>query len=134
MKTGLGIIAAFAVALFATQAQAQAQSNSQADFDAKAQQVCGNDVFALCGEAVPDRGRIEACMRRKFSQVSAPCRQFMANYGRGQAGEARVSREHRRHITRHHAPRRHTTSRHRTSRHATRHHTTRHHRKYSDRR
>jgi hypothetical protein len=130
MKTGLGIIAAFALALFAT--QAQAQSGSQADFDAKAQQVCGNDVFRLCGDAVPDRGRIEACMKRKISQVSSPCRKLMAGYGRGRS--ERHATEHRRHSTRHHASRHHYTSHHRSSRHTTHHHSTRHHHEYSDRR
>jgi hypothetical protein len=131
MKTGLGIIAAFALALFAS--QAQAQSRSQADFDAKAQQVCGNDVFRLCGDAVPDRGRIEACMRRKISQVSSPCRKLMAGYGRGQRGERRAT-QHRRHSTHHHASRHHYTSGGRKSRHTTHHHNTRHHHEYSDRR
>jgi hypothetical protein len=123
MKTGLGIIAAFALALFATQAQAQS------DFDAKAQQLCGNDVFRLCGDAVPDRGRIEACMRRKISQVSSPCRQLMAGYGKTR----RASGERHGHYVRHGSARHHYTSRH----HSTHHHSTRHHHRhheYSDRR
>jgi hypothetical protein len=44
-----------------------------------AQQACGNDVYALCQQAVPDQKRITACMQRHFKQVSAPCRRFMAD-------------------------------------------------------
>jgi hypothetical protein len=43
-----------------------------------AQRACGNDVYALCQQAVPDQKRIAACMQRHFKQVSAPCRHFMA--------------------------------------------------------
>ncbi len=45
---------------------------------AAAQQACGNDVYALCQKAVPDQKRISACLQRRFKQVSAPCRRFMA--------------------------------------------------------
>jgi hypothetical protein len=45
---------------------------------AAAQRVCGNDVYALCQQAVPDQKRITACMQRHYKQVSAPCRRFMA--------------------------------------------------------
>jgi hypothetical protein len=45
---------------------------------AAAQRVCGNDVYALCQNAVPDQNRIAACMHRHIKQVSAPCRRFMA--------------------------------------------------------
>jgi hypothetical protein len=45
---------------------------------AAAQRACGNDVYALCQQAVPDQKRITACMQRHLKQVSAPCRQFMA--------------------------------------------------------
>jgi Cysteine rich repeat len=45
---------------------------------AAAQQACGNDVYALCQQAVPDHKRITACLQRRFKQVSAPCRRFMA--------------------------------------------------------
>jgi len=43
-----------------------------------AQQACGNDVYALCQKAVPDRNRITACMQKHLKQVSEPCRRFMA--------------------------------------------------------
>lgn len=100
MKTALAVAAMLAFGVIC----AQAQGASEADM--QAQQLCGNDVFRLCGDAVPDRGRIEACMRRKFRQVSAPCRGFMAHYGKARHERVvRHSRHH--HATRHHESRRH---------------------------
>lgn len=96
MKAGFAIAAAFAVGFLCAQAQAQPAGDMQ-----QAQQLCSNDVFRLCGNAVPDRGRIEACLRRNFRQVSAPCRNFMAHYAARQHGRV-VSSRHHRHVTRHH--------------------------------
>jgi hypothetical protein len=45
-----------------------------------AQAACGNDVFALCQQYIPDHNRIAACLRAHQTQVSGTCRQFMANY------------------------------------------------------
>ncbi len=56
---------------------------------AAAQQACGNDVDALCADAVPDHKLIAACMQRHIKQVSAGCRQFMA------ASDAEMKREKR---------------------------------------
>jgi hypothetical protein len=69
---------------------AHAQSSDQA-----AQQACGNDVFALCQAAVPDRGRIEACLRRNFARVSKRCRVFMTGYGKHQRSKTHRSRTDR---------------------------------------
>jgi Cysteine rich repeat len=57
-------------------------SQAYAFDQAAAQQACGNDVFSICQEAVPDQNRIAACLRQHFKQVSTPCKQFMANYGK----------------------------------------------------
>jgi hypothetical protein len=94
------LAAAAVLALGIGCAQAQAPSNA----DMQAQQMCGNDVFRLCGDAVPDRGRIEACMRRKFKQVSSPCRSFMAHYGtqRHHRAARQSHKRHYRHSYRHH--------------------------------
>jgi hypothetical protein len=54
-----------------------------------AQQACGNDVDALCSDAVPDHKLIAACIQRHIKQDSAPCRQFMA------ASDAEMRREKR---------------------------------------
>ena len=59
-------------------APAQAQTSA----DQAGQQACGNDAFSLCGDAIPDRGRIEACLRRNYSRVSAGCKSYMASFGK----------------------------------------------------
>ena len=64
------LLATFAVAAMTTSANAFDQ--------AAAQQACGNDVFALCQQDIPDQGRITACLRKNSSHVSAQCRSFMA--------------------------------------------------------
>ena len=103
-------MAVLALALACAPAQAQSQSEQAG------QQACGNDAFSLCGDAIPDRGRIEACLRRNFSRVSAPCRHYMASFGRSH----RVVRHHyRRHrtVVRHRHVYRHRHSVHRRHRH-----------------
>ncbi len=107
MKFVLGL-AAGALLLLQTGAYAQNQ--------AAGQQACGNDVFALCQQAIPDQGRIAACLRANFRRVSPACRSFMASYGRttrtrtaGRRHEHRMSRYERRHhySSRHHRRYRH---------------------------
>jgi hypothetical protein len=46
------------------------------------QEACEADVYALCGEAIPDQDRITACLRAHWKKVSKDCRKVMANYGR----------------------------------------------------
>ena len=95
MKVVLGL-AAGALMLF--------QANAYAQDQAAGQQACGNDVFAICQQAIPDQGRIAACLRANFRRVSPACRAFMASYGRktqtrhaSRSHERRVSRHERRH-------------------------------------
>jgi hypothetical protein len=73
MKLVMGL-AAGALMLF--------QANAHAQDQAAGQQACGNDVFALCQQAIPDQGRIAACLRANFSRVSPACRSYMASYGK----------------------------------------------------
>jgi hypothetical protein len=121
MKLILPATAALALALLCAPAQAQS------DAEQAGQQACGSDVFSLCGDAIPDRGRIEACLRRNFSRVSPTCRHFMASYGHAH----RTRYAEREHYTHHHYRARYTsrhyTSHHRSYRHHTRHHPRRHH-------
>jgi hypothetical protein len=104
-------MAALAVTLIC--APAQAQSADQAG-----QQACGNDAFSLCGDAIPDRGRIEACLRRNYSRVSKGCKVYMASFGKS---------HHAARGGRHHYRSRHTARRHHAARHKTSHHRRRHH-------
>jgi hypothetical protein len=102
------ILAAF-IGLCCTQAFAQSE--------AEGQQACGNDVFALCQQAIPDRGRIEACLRANFRRVSPTCRSFITSYAKSH----RATREA--HVSRHSAHSRH----HRHHHHESRHHHAKHH-------
>ena len=45
-----------------------ASAYTQQDADA-----CTPDAFRLCQEAIPDVGRITACLTAKHRQLSAPC-------------------------------------------------------------
>jgi len=77
-------------ALLAAVAIATLSNSAQAFDQAAAQQACGNDVFALCQQDIPDKGRITACLRKNSSRVSGGCRAFMASY----AAELRHAHNH----------------------------------------
>ena len=51
-------------------------------------QACTPDAMRLCGDAIPDVAKVTACMKAKYSQLSAPCRAAMA------AGKKGVPRHH----------------------------------------
>jgi hypothetical protein len=57
------------------------------------QQACTPDAMRLCGQFVPDRAKVEACMRAHRREWSEACR-LAAGGGR------RVARGH--HVYRHH--------------------------------
>ena len=66
---------------------AHAQAGRQAPPDMQTeQQACEGDVYALCGEFIPDTDRITACLRSRWKDVSPACRTVMANYGRNHNG------------------------------------------------
>lgn len=68
-------------------------ANPAAAFDQNAAQAaCGNDVFALCQQAIPDQGRITACLRAHQKQVSPSCHQFMASTAAEMRQSARQKR------------------------------------------
>jgi hypothetical protein len=112
MKLILAATAVLALTLLCAPAQAQSAAEQAG------QQACGSDVFSLCGDAIPDRGRIEACLRRNFSRVSSTCRHFMASYGHTH----RTRYAGREHSTHRHYRTRHHTYHHRSYRHRTRRH------------
>lgn len=115
MKLILPALALLAVTLVCAPAQAQTPA------DQAGQQACGNDAFSLCGDAIPDRGRIEACLRRNYSRVSKDCKAYMASYGKSH----RAARSVRHHYRHHRATWRHHVYRHKTSRHRARYHSSR---------
>jgi hypothetical protein len=76
MKAYLPIIMGALLSMFvATELAAQTQDPAQ-----DPEQACGNDVYVLCQQAIPDEVRITACLRAHWDEVSHICRKFMANY------------------------------------------------------
>jgi len=72
MKRAAFLFGVLAAAVIAQPAGAFDQNAAQA--------ACGNDVFALCQQDIPDHTRIAACLRAHQTQVSGSCRGFMASY------------------------------------------------------
>jgi Ni/Co efflux regulator RcnB len=56
------------------------------------QQACMNDAFTVCGDAIPDRDRVAACLAQNINRVSAPCRTVMARYSKPGTAQARRER------------------------------------------
>jgi Ni/Co efflux regulator RcnB len=44
------------------------------------QQACMNDAFTVCGNAIPDRDRVAACLAQNINRISPACRTVMARY------------------------------------------------------
>lgn len=78
------ILAATLLALVATGALAQMQPMTQEQQEEMQQQqmACGNDVYTLCNDAIPDRDRISACLKKHWKDVSADCKSTMGSYGK----------------------------------------------------
>ena len=114
MKLILPAMAVLALVLVGAPAQAQTPA------DQAGQQACGNDAFSLCGDAIPDRGRIEACLRKNYSRVSKDCKAYMASFGKTH----RAARNERHHYRSRHAARRHHVYRHKAKQHRTQRHYT----------
>ena len=57
-------------------------------------QACTPDAMRLCGDAIPDVVKVTACMKAKYSQLSAPCRVAM---GGGKKSGSHHYRRHCRH-------------------------------------
>ena len=73
--------------LLGTPALAQQQQQQQTPQDMQVeQQACQDDVYALCGQAIPDQDRIASCLRKQWSKVSPRCRSVMASYGKRHNG------------------------------------------------
>jgi hypothetical protein len=71
------------------------------------QQACTPDAMRLCGQFIPDRDKVTACMKAHHREWSEACR-LAASGGRRVEGRRRVYRhhgtrhEHYRHYRHHH--------------------------------
>jgi hypothetical protein len=43
-------------------------------------QACTDDAFNVCGDAIPDRDRVAACLARNINNISVACRTVMQRY------------------------------------------------------
>lgn len=81
------LIAAMSAAVVNAQTRPNRQPSGEANSQMQQeQQACQGDVYALCGEAIPDVERITACLRLHWKDVSHECRAVMASYGRNHNG------------------------------------------------
>jgi hypothetical protein len=78
---------AFAVALLSL-APLTASAQSQDE-----QNACMSDAFSVCGQAIPDRERVGACLAENINRISSACRTVMLRYAKptATATRARVS-------------------------------------------
>ncbi len=65
----LGMLAATLMAICGATSGASA-------YTAEQEQACTGDAFRVCGSAIPDVGRVTACMIANQSQLSPGCRAF----------------------------------------------------------
>jgi hypothetical protein len=49
---------------------------------AEEQQACMDDAFNYCGEFIPDRDRVAACLAQNLNRISRLCRTVMLRYSR----------------------------------------------------
>src|SRR5262245_59967920 len=72
--------AAFAAILFLTLVPMAATAETPEE-----RQACMDDAFNVCGDAIPDRDRVAACLARNISRISDACRTVMLRYQRPEA-------------------------------------------------
>ena len=65
------VFAALFLALMPVAATAETQEERQA---------CQDDAFNVCGDAIPDRERVAACLARNINRISVACRTVMQRY------------------------------------------------------
>ncbi len=70
------------------------------------QQACTPDAMRLCGQFIPDRDKVTACMKAHHREWSEACR-LAAGGGRRVARGHRVYRHHEYHHPEHHHYRHH---------------------------
>jgi len=59
------------------------------------QNACMNDAFTVCGDAIPDRDRVAACLAQNINRISAACRSVMQRYPSQSQTPASARRERR---------------------------------------
>ncbi|GAB7524742.1 hypothetical protein [Paraburkholderia sp. 2C] len=47
-----------------------------ASSDKDGNKACRHDAFRLCSSEIPDKEKIEACMKEHYDQLSPPCKKM----------------------------------------------------------
>lgn len=55
------------------------------------QNACMNDAFSVCGEAIPDRDRVAACLAKNIKRISPACRMVMNRHSKDSPAQTQVS-------------------------------------------
>jgi hypothetical protein len=55
---------------------AAASSAAFADTQDDQEKACKSDAFRLCSSDIPNRQKIEACMKQHYDQLSPPCKKM----------------------------------------------------------
>jgi hypothetical protein len=76
------------------------------------QQACTPDAMRLCGQFIPDRERVTACMKAHHREWSEACRTAILGGRRVARGRVHRHREHRHRPYRHERHERHYRHRH----------------------
>jgi len=58
------------------------------------EQACRDDAFRLCGDFIPDRNKVGACLRSKVRALSRDCRTVIGGGGTHRAKQRRHRRHH----------------------------------------
>jgi hypothetical protein len=82
-------LAGLLLSLLVASAPAAAQGMS-------AEQACTPDVFRLCSEHIPDRGRITACLHAKRRALGPDCRRVFADAKPARAAKTKKKKARRR--------------------------------------
>ena len=67
----------------------------------EAQNACMNDAFSVCGDAIPDRNRVAACLAKNIRRISPACRAAMGGHAKASRRATKVSHRARRKARRH---------------------------------
>ena len=57
-----------------------ASSSAIASADGSGQQACMQDAMSVCGQFIPDRERVAACLISNRSRVSPACRSALTHF------------------------------------------------------
>jgi hypothetical protein len=55
------------------------------------QNACMNDAFSVCGQDIPDRDKVGACLARNIKRLSPGCRTVMLRYQKPSVSRAKYS-------------------------------------------